>query len=1020
MRGSGTGAFRRPITYLSGSNPRSLNLADVNNDGTTDIALVSDVNFSTRASVMLGQGGGAFQLHTSYDLDTAVHAVTVGDFNNDGRLDLAAAGHHSSASKFAILLGNGDGTFAYGQQYTSFSPFDITPADFNGDGILDLVVANLDKNVGIWQGTGDGSFFAVWGVTAGNHLKAVESADLNADSAIDLIVSNTTEATIDVFLGNGDGSLGSAVRYPGGANPSRAAVRDLTGDGILDLAVPNNAPGNGTISILTGIGGGAFHSAVSNFDTGGVPSGLAATEFNGDGDPDLVTSSSFGTLNVLPGAPGVNFGPKSSTYGGYFARAVAVEDLNNDGVPDVSAAVTGPGGVTVTMGKSDGTLESAPVMLTDLYSIVVADFDGDGNGDVASMTGNGDGSFQSPLASQVSNGVRDLAVGDFNEDGRPDLVFGQRQSGPEPAKAVVLLNVGGGAFASPISYPIAESPWAVGVGDFDSDGHADVAIACPGGGGMQILMGNGDGTLQSAVSYAAGDSAISVTIGDFNGDTFLDIAACDMDNATIEILLGNGDGSFLAPISHIAGTRPYSAARDDMDGDGDLDLVVFDQDAAVNVLLGNGDGTFQSLTGYTAFANSMNGIVADFDGDGILDIAAGSGAGGQDEEIASVVVYRGKGDGTFLPPVHYLAGTGPLDFAVGNLNGDGRPDLAITNMQAGTLGVLLNSDSGFAATTGYNAGVQVSAVVTGDFNADGNHDLAVTNDLSNGTVQIILAEGGGRFSTSPTAYTVSPEPFGVAAGDFDMDGTLDLAVTSSVGTNISILIGNGDGTFKPAVFYATGAAAVGVIAADLDGDGDLDLAMANYLTAGIVTIVKGRGDGTFLPPQIYAVGSNPTWLAAGDINGDDIIDLVVTNRSGGTVSLLVGNGDATFQSAIHYAVGLTPGVVILVDANEDGWLDMAVAHASGVAVVVNAADWPPLPIGDVPGSVVPLDAPHLTASFRSVSTTEQTPVGHGMPHVNQSETAMPPRSKYASRHIARAPLTESTDSMFDMSSTELT
>ncbi len=1038
LRGSGTGAFRRPITYAAGTNPRSLNLADVNNDGVTDIALATDINFSTTASVMLGQGGGAFQLFASYSFDTAVAAVTVGDFNADSRLDLAAAGHHDNSSKFAILLGNGDGTFAFGQQSTSASPGDITTADFNEDGILDLAVpssASAANTIAIWQGTGGGTFFQSQTYTVGAGVKAVEAADIEGDGAIDLIVSNTEAATIDVLLGQGTGTFDTAVRYPGGASPSEATVRDFTGDGIFDVAVANKAFNHGSVTLLRGIGDGTFHGAVPIVDAGTNPIAIAATDFNADADPDLVVANGCcqsGSLSIALGAAGPNFNPKTNYYVGEFTKTLAVTDFDGDGVPDVSAAVNAPGSVSVTLGNSDGTLQTAPLtsMQNALFTVVIADFNVDGKNDVAGMTGdccifggddlmlflgNGDGSFQPPTITDVGYSIRDLAVGDFNEDGLPDIAFGDYQNGPNPAKATILLNTGGGNFGSPITYPIGNSPWQIAVADFDSNGDLDLAFACNYGGGVNVLLGNGNGTFQSAQVFDAGEESRSVTIGDFDGSGTPDMAVTNVDTDTVEILLGNGDGSFQTAISHPGGGRPNSVMNGDFDGDGDLDLAVTDQQGRLNVLLGNGNGTFQPLVSYGNVTDHMLGTVADLDGDGILDIAAGIGIWGGDD--ASVAVYRGNGDGTFQPSSYHIGGNTAYDVAVGDLNGDSRPDLVATL----GLSVLINNGSGFVGPTGYNAGQFPFAVAAADFNADGDPDLAVSNNVGLATVSILLAKGGGEFSTVPVAYAVGANPSGITIGDFNQDGDPDLAVSNKTSANVSILLGNGDGTFQTAVNYAAGATPVAIVAADMDGDGDFDLAIANSENAGTVSVLKGRGDGTFLPPQIFTVGAVPQAIAAGDVTGDGIVDLVTANRAGGTVSVLIGNGDATFQMALHYAVGRDLRALALADVNQDGWLDLAVAEITGITVVLNAADWPPLPIGDGPpvgGGLTPLDV-RTTTELRPIPAARQTKDCPVTKVGDEIETAIRTWPTYAPRHIARVVSAETIETALDVSSVTL-
>jgi hypothetical protein len=230
-----------------------------------------------------------------------------------------------------------------------------------------------------------------------------------------------------------------------------------------------------------------------------------------------------------------------------------------------------------------------------------------------------------------------------------------------------------------------------------------------------------------------------------------------------------------------------------------------------------------------------------------------------------------------------------------------------------------------ATPSDFVIGQNPAAVATGDFNGDGKTDLVVANSGSN-NVSILLGNGDGTFQAAKD-FDADSSPQFVATGDFNRDGKLDLVVANSGGNNVSVLLGNGDGTFQAAVNYAVGSGPQFVATGDFNGDGKLDLVVVN--TGGTtVSVLLGNGDGTFQIPLDFSVGGASFSAAVGDFNGDSKLDLAVVNF-GGNVNVLLGNGDGTFQPAVTYSPGNVVAVSIAAaDFNGDGKLDLAVASIS--------------------------------------------------------------------------------------------
>jgi hypothetical protein len=343
-----------------------------------------------------------------------------------------------------------------------------------------------------------------------------------------------------------------------------------------------------------------------------------------------------------------------------------------------------------------------------------------------------------------------------------------------------------------------------------------------------------------------------------------------------------------------------------------------------------------SESAFSAGSGPRSVATADFNKDGKLDLVVGYTSGGD------VSILLGNGDGTFRPPVTYSVGQGGSQFfqiAVGDLNADGKLDFVVSDNDDNNVAVFIgNGDGTFQPKVTYVAGPYPSSIAIADLNGDGKPDLVVTNQncpppaCGVGTVSILLGNGGGTFQ-SQVQYPTGSGPNWVAVGDFNRDGKLDLAVVNGEAggpSNVSILINNGNGTFQAPVSYPLNGNGASIATADFNGDGNLDLAVAD--NGGLVSILLGNGNGTFQPRTDYP--TNPPWgsLAIGDFNEDGHLDIAVGSsrlgfQRGSTVSVFFGNGDGTFQPQIQVSTGSAAYAqgVVAGDFNGDGRLDLAVA-----------------------------------------------------------------------------------------------
>jgi hypothetical protein len=361
---------------------------------------------------------------------------------------------------------------------------------------------------------------------------------------------------------------------------------------------------------------------------------------------------------------------------------------------------------------------------------------------------------------------------------------------------------------------------------------------------------------------------------------------------------------------------------------------------------------FDAHVDYQVGTAPISVIAADLDEDGKPDLAVAI------DNSDSVSILKNNGDGTFASAVSYGVGTNPYCVCVADFDGDGKPDLAVANFTSssgsGKVSILKNNGNGiFSAAVSYEAGYTPSFVTAADFDGDGEPDLAIT-DFYRDSVSILINAGNGTFA-SAVRYGVGSLPYSLFAADFDGDGKPDLAVANHDDSTVSILKNNGDGTFAGAVSYGVGSHPKSVIVADLDGDGKPDLAVANW-ESNTVSILNNNGDGTFAGAVSYAVGLRPESVSAADFDGDGKPDLAVADGPN-TVSVLKNNGDGTFSNAGEYQTGSGPKSVFAADLDVDGKPDLAVANMSSntVSILIN--------IHATPAEVTELHQPKLPQSF---------------------------------------------------------
>ncbi|MGA2326193.1 MAG: FG-GAP-like repeat-containing protein [Bryobacteraceae bacterium] len=860
------------------------------------------------------------------------------------------AGILSGSTKLLLDAAPGPPNVGLASQYVAIG-------DFKGDGSPGVAYVDVVRNrngIYVYLGTPLVVFSNSASYAVGTQTAGVIAADFNRDGKTDIAVAykgnGTTPGGVGILLNKGDGTFAPAVTYAAGFSPTSVAALDLNHDGILDLAV---ADGGGTTSgavfVLLGRADGTFASSGS-YTAGNNPLCVTIADFNGDSNPDLAVTAADNTATILLGAGNGAFSRGSSFQTGTSPQFIAAGDLNKDGKLDLVIGNGWERTVSAFLGDGTGGFQLASTYVTSYapYTLILTDYNADGNLDIIQgagdargigpgidsqdidiLLGNGDGTFQGATSKTVPGAVVTstfLATGDFNGDGKIDAILNDKYAD----KLYLFAGSGTGTFQAPVALPSLATggnqtgPTGGVAGDFNGDGRVDLAVTESFAGKVAVLLNSATGLQLSGTFSSGGAVPGPIVAADFNGDAKLDLAVVNApsdDRSTpgnLTVFFGGGNGTFQLNHTYSAGSWPYSLAVADLNGDGKPDLVVADQsdpfvdprpDGAVYVFLNDGHGGFQTPSKLTAGTYPYRLFIGDLNGNGKPDLVVGAS---NSHAAYTLTVLLGTGNGSFQPPATISTLYGPSGIVLQDFNGDGKLDLVVSHCCGATDMTYLqgNGDGTFLPEAHFNGGANPFAVAAGDLNGDGRPDLIIggTQPLS----LTPLLNSAAIVVTSAASYAAPPVAPGMLAVIW-WNGGPDFATVT---------------LHAPSVPLPTSMGGVSVTITDANGTSadvslldvtprQLNVVIPDATQVGTATVTVNGSDGTAhsfkvtiaaVAPGLFSANAQGTGFAVGqawNVRADGSYTITDLCCAAGGVGIPINMGAATDTTlVVLYGTGL--------------------------------------------------------------------------------------------------------------------
>lgn len=839
------------VSYVAG-----FAVADLDGDGKPDLITLDLSNVAVSVFKNISTIG-SISFAGKVDFPTTVgghpYRVVIGNLDGDGKPDMAIANvEGTTISVFKNQSVGGIISFAPKVEYTTNgNARSLTLGDFNSDGKADIAIANQrTRSISVFRNTSAGEIISFatridYLTTAGGQPENIVTADFDGDGKLDISVSNSNNpGTISVFKNtslNGVVSFAAKSDYHTGndKNPYSLSVADFDGDGKPDMAVANLISPTITVLRNESTAGTISFSSKIDYNTGANDRQyLVVGDFNGDAKPDLATAiqdftevSSF-LINKVDGPNITSFSPIAAGTGEYVtikgtnftgAAAVGFGGQGSAGFliidsTTISALVGAGSSGDVTVGARLGTgrlsgftFTGSPKPIPTITGFTPASgtigttvtIDGTNFG---ATTANNFVYFGAVRASILSATPKSLAVSVPNGNTYKPITVTTNNLTAYAAKPFKVTSPGMGlltasSFATKINYGTASSPSSVCLNDFDTDGKPDIVITNLSLNTVSVFRNQGMGELisfEAKQDFATASQPINVSVGDLDGDGKNEIAVANAGSNSVSVLRNTSTFrtiSFAAKFDFPTGNSPRGIAIRDMDGDGKSDLIVFNYSSNTisvsrNTSSGTGVISFAAKQDYPTGNNPFGISIADFNNDGKPDVAV---INLSSNTISILSNTSTTGNISYAPKIDFPTGTLPYSISTGDFDGDGSTDIAIASQSPATVSVLRNTGNtsaiSFAAKVDYPAETNVGSVFIDDFDRDGKLDILVGNGNIAGSVSVFTNVGtnGAIAFAGKVDYAAGAGPCSTFAGDINEDGKPEILVVNGNDNNISIL-----------------------------------------------------------------------------------------------------------------------------------------------------------------------------------------------------------------------------------------